>query len=242
MSEDVDGTFIRILHVAISGNHPHLLDALIQKLISRILWHDYIPSRRLIQTLELYSSTLAKDLNHGGDSVSALDGVKKLLGVVYYRLLINLETHQECGKRNLVFPRWIDTERRMKFLSAHHTLRKIWGHLCTVAPPLGCVPDEDEDVRHTHASCMETWTRLWLATSYEVNASITCHSDSCSPIHVESGSAAVLSQLKHVNGLLRKCMASSPDICLECSLEGLEALANVRDAIVEDLSGMFAYC
>lgn len=192
----------RMLNVAILCNHQKLQDLVTQHLISRILWYNTFPDS-VIEIAEAH-------------------GLRVLQGVGYYRQLISMET-PTTDDRNIVQPRFpstVNTEKRMRFLSAHHSLLNLWDQLRATPP------DIRADGCPSHGECIATWDHMWYEAG-AVDESLRC------------GSADVLGRLKSVMIGLRKSMADTPCMTLQCKMAALEAITEARDVIIDGLMDHF---
>ncbi|KAJ3982627.1 hypothetical protein F5890DRAFT_334206 [Lentinula detonsa] len=240
ISDQTDELYSRVLSIALTCERPSLLHYLVQKLVTKILWYNHVPGVSLVCMLE-------QQRRH--------PALATLLGVVYYRILIDMpQTSDTDGnyfpEPRPVFPPTINVERRMQFLAAHHRLAHAWKDISSSPPVLQCSSTSrrnNHPSRKTlrqHTSCHESWRCLWRTACYQAES----HKHGATPKghSVETGthggsSADVLGLLKVTMLQLRKLTASSPSICMECSLEGLEAVDLLRDQLIEGLINMFAY-
>ncbi|KAJ3757454.1 hypothetical protein EV360DRAFT_45992 [Lentinula raphanica] len=205
-----------LLMIALTCELPSLLYHLVQKLVTKILWYNHVPGVSLVRILEQHRR------RH--------PALSTLLGVVYYRILIDMQTSNADGtypsEPQPIFPPTMNVERRMQFLAAHHRLARAWRDIST-SPPL--LQSHDHPTRQ-HESCLKSWEGSWQAAC--------CQAENRARHGVSS--ADVLGLLKVTMLQLRKLTANSP-ICMDCSLEGLEAVDLLRDQLIEGLIDMFAY-
>ncbi|ESK88023.1 hypothetical protein Moror_10828 [Moniliophthora roreri MCA 2997] len=251
---DPDVLYGRIMEISLKTQHHRLLDLLVQQLITKVLWCDYVPGSALIRVMKRH---------HRSHKM-----IDILLGAVHYRMLINLPQFEQPPPHNTfsppqpLFPYEMAIEERMEFLAAHHSLTQLWKKTKNNAPELRTQSHEasassppsskrsskklrssrrasanssesDKHLPHDlHSSCKNTWRRVWLsACSYAENQ-----------IRRHSGSPCdVLGMLKVTMLRVRKLTADDCSICLHCSLEGLEALDVLRDQVIDGLPGMFSY-
>lgn len=240
---DIDDTMARVLEFSVAGDHHSLLDAVVKKLMTQVLWHDFFPGLRLLEVSE----------RHSLQSTS----LHRLLGVLYYRMLVTLETTEPTSTHTQpIFPPLMNLEKRMRFLSAYQSLTAVWNRLCSSPPPLPVSEPQDDDITLSdfpthlntlpdpHTSCTKAWTQHWFAAAQQVNASHhRCHESSRAGLnHSHSSPAAVLANLKQMMLILRKGTADSRTMCPQCSMDGLEAIALIRDEVIESLGDMFVYC
>jgi hypothetical protein len=192
----------RMLNVAVLCNHRQLQDLVTQHLISRILWYNTLPDPVI--------------------DIAETHGLRTLQGVGYYRQLIGMEAVSTDGRHIIQprFPSTMNTEKRMRFLAAHHSLLNVWDQLRT-SPP-----DIRADGCPTHGECSAMWQHMWLEAG-AANESLRC------------GSADVLGRLKSVMIGLRKSMADTPCMALQCKMAALEAITDTRDNIIGGLMDHF---
>jgi hypothetical protein len=248
---DPDNFVTRIIEICVLGNHSELLDLLLQKLMTRILWYDFLAGPRLTDMINKLASRNS--------------ALRRLRGVVNYRRLIDLESASSASSMynhtQPHFPSSLDLETRMKLLAAHHTLTSIWTRLSVHPPPLPVAEGYDsltaryKAAPHSpHEKCLHTWTDLWSRAFHRTDSAFCVHGSSTNllspslssdsdtlPMGTKITSAAVLRKLKRTMLLLRKSTTESDSICVECSMGGLEALALIRDEIIESLDEMFVY-
>ncbi|KAF4617362.1 hypothetical protein D9613_006153 [Agrocybe pediades] len=198
----------RALNIAALCDYETLLEAIIRKLTPRLLWSDmdYQPILRVAQDR----------------------GLTKVLGVIYYKELINLEREWEEGKKesqhyHYTFPSgWAD-EKQRRFIAAHHSMVNLWKSI-RAAPP--CFADHGCEA---HSECLATWTELW---SRAASSSHTAN-------HAKSD---VLGRLKSMMIILKKSLTELHPINLECSLTALESITYLRDDITANLMEHFQDC
>lgn len=221
----------RVLLLALKGSHQRLLDTMTQKLMTRVLWHSYLPGPRLTSLLQTYGG------KGGNESIRRLRGVTEYRGLISLPTRVSYRGRGKQGRQHPVFPKDMPVETRMRYLAAHHILVGVWDRLQSDAPPLPCSEyPPDSEMSCKHDGCVERWNDVWSVVSRAV--------DDASFGHPSSGNnAAVLGKLKSMVLLLKKVMMG-PDsgICLQCSLGALEALALIRDSTIEALGDMFEYC
>jgi len=194
----------RILNVAVLCDHGSLRDMMIDRLIFRILWQKLPPGPALV--------------------IAEKHGLRKLQGVAYYRQLVNMEQASPRSSRDtaqLIFPPTLDVEKRMHFLSAHHSLSNLWKCLRMTAPVF------QSDGCPCHSTCLGTWRRIWLEAGKA--ATVMRHE-----------SADVLGRLHSMEKRIGK-LASDTPITLQCSMDALEAVSAMIDDIVDGLMDHFEY-
>jgi hypothetical protein len=194
----------RMLEVAILCNHRKLLDLVTQHLIRQILWYS-TPPEAIIEFIE----------------IAKAHGLPALQGAGYYRQLINMEFRADDS--DIIQPRvplTIDSEQRMRFFSAHHSLLNLWDRLRTCPPTLSSVGCP------SHAECSVHWENMWFEAG-ALNETLRC------------GSADVLGRLKAVMITIRKSMCDAPGFTLPCKMAALETIAALRDEIVDGLMDHF---
>ncbi|KAG7088053.1 hypothetical protein E1B28_012086 [Marasmius oreades] len=255
--DDPDEIYGRILKVSLNSKHPHLLDLLVQRLVVRILWYDYLPGPALMEPI-------IRNRSH--------KPVDTLLGVINYRMLVDLpqvEHRTSPGRLSPpqhVFPREMPIEQRMEFLAAHHSLTSSWKQVRENPPELRCqsssssddpsrskrssgssmkrsfLPrglqrrgsstssnsNESHDLPSLHVSCGNTWKRVWRSSCRYAETRSKSRDD-------------ILGMLKVTMLRIRKVTADDGNICLDCALEGLEALDVIRDKVIDGLPSMFVY-
>ncbi|TFK34739.1 hypothetical protein BDQ12DRAFT_689102 [Crucibulum laeve] len=192
----------RVLNIAVLCNNQNLLDLVSHKLILRMLWSNMCPNSVLV--------------------VAQRHGLRRLIGIAYYRQLISMEQVSYDGiiSTQPFFASSLDVEKRMRFLSAHHSLVSLWKQIRTTAPCFqssGC---------HSHSICLSTWQNVWSDAGI---ANQTLH----------FGSADVLGRLKFMMIYLRKAMAEVPSMSLQCTLSALEAITTTRDDIIDGMLDHF---
>ncbi|KAJ3711735.1 hypothetical protein C8R42DRAFT_334021 [Lentinula raphanica] len=230
MSDENDELYSRLLMIALTCELPSLLYHLVQKLVTKILWYNHVPGVSLVRMLEQHRR------RH--------PALSTLLGVVYYRILIDMQTSNADGtypsEPQPIFPPTMNVERRMQFLAAHHRLARAWKDIST-SPPL--LQSHDHPTRQ-HESCLKSWEGSWRAACCQAENrarhGVSSKGHNANTNHHSRSSADVLGLLKVTMLQLRKLTANSP-ICMDCSLEGLEAVDLLRDQLIEGLIDMFAY-
>lgn len=239
--DETDGVYSRLLMIALTCDHSSLLQYLVQKLVTKILWFDHVPGVSLVRMLERHR-------NH--------PALATLLGVVYYRILIDMpqtsyldsgvqRNHSPYPHPQPIFPPTINVERRMQFLAAHHRLTRTWNDICSSPPelqsPKRCNPSHLKALR-PHTSCHESWRCLWRTACHQAQNRIFINNPARKADTSRGGSSAdVLGLLKMTMLQLRKLTATTSSICIDCSLEGLEAVDLLRDQLIEGLIHMFVY-
>jgi len=192
----------RALNIAALCDYDTLLDTIIRRLVPRILWSD-MNCQAILQ--------VAQDR-----------GLRKVMGVIYYKELIDLENaSSENRKANRhIFPTEWPGEKRARFLAAHRSLVNLWESVRTTPPCFfesGC---------QGHVECLTTWTDLWLAAA-------------SSPHTTRHASSDVLGRLKAMMIILKKSMSELHPIALECTLSALESITILRDDITANLMDHF---
>ncbi|KAJ3914999.1 hypothetical protein F5877DRAFT_49394 [Lentinula edodes] len=218
ISDETDELYSRLLLIALTCDHPSLLHYLVQKLVTKILWYNHVPGVFLVRMLEQHRRHPA---------------LATLLGVVYYRILIDMpQTSDNDGdyipEPQPIFPPTINVERRMQFLAAHHRLTQAWRNISSSPPVLHSSSSPGRYHNSTESRSFIHYSGAALKGSSAKNT------------HVGS-SADVLGLLKIMMLQLRKLTASTSSICMDCSLEGLEAVDLLRDQLIEGLINMFVY-
>ncbi|KAJ7600854.1 hypothetical protein C8J56DRAFT_911453 [Mycena floridula] len=240
---DLDDTIARILEIATIGHHASLLDTVTRKLITHILWYNLFPGPRLLEVAERHC--------HQNPAVN------RVLGVLYYRMLVNLETTKHGNSPIAMppqpkFPPRMNIEKRMRSLAAQQELTNIWNRLSSTPPPLPSAEPRDDvtlsdfplhftSLPNPHSCCIKTWSTLWLDAVRHVMAHRRAEANVCFHDHRDVNPAAVMENLKQIMLWIRSATSSSNSICVECSLGGLEAIAMIRDEIIDSLAGMFSY-
>ncbi|KAG6902963.1 hypothetical protein C0995_008536 [Termitomyces sp. Mi166 len=188
----------RILDLAVLGDHQNLQDLMTQILISRTLWYGASPEVVL--------------------GIAEKHGLRTLSGVCYYRQLISLE--RPMSRRNsrvtTVFSASMDIEKRMRFLTAHHSLLRLWEGIRAVSPALSCQGCP------SHMHCEVAWQQMWCSA---------CEMDEM----LRPSSADVLGRMKALMLGLRKAMANAPSMSIQCKMAALEAITKTRDEVIEGL-------
>ncbi|KIK51600.1 hypothetical protein GYMLUDRAFT_251902 [Collybiopsis luxurians FD-317 M1] len=245
--DEGDGIYARLLLIALTCDHSSLLHYLVQKLVTKVLWYNHVPGVSLVRMLERHRHHPA---------------LATLLGVVYYRILIDMPQvgETDAGGHTIhsiesqpMFHPTINVERRMQFLAAHHKLIQTWKDICSSPPPLqSFTSSKHGSSRRTlrpHHSCNDAWRCLWRTACLQaqdrtlVKDRVRSISEDPNMVNAFHGgsSADVLGLLKKAMLQLRKLTAGTSSICLDCSLEGLEALDLLRDQLIEGLIHMFVY-
>ncbi|KAG6891000.1 hypothetical protein C0992_011277 [Termitomyces sp. T32_za158] len=189
----------RTLDLAILCDHRDLQDLVTQILLSRTLWNGASPDAVL--------------------GIAEKYGLRTLIGVCYYRQLISFE--RSMSRRNVrvtqtVFPVSMDTEQRMRFLTARYSLLDLWEGIRAVPPALSCQGCP------SHVDCENAWHRLWYSA---------CEVDETS----RPNSADVLGRMKALMLGLRKAMAGTLSMSIQCKMAALEAITETRDEVIEGL-------
>ncbi|KAG6878334.1 hypothetical protein C0993_008512 [Termitomyces sp. T159_Od127] len=146
-------------------------------------------------------------------------GLRTLTGVCYYRQLISFE--RSTSRRNVcftqtVFPVSMDPEERMRFLIARYSLLNLWEGIRAVPPALSCQGCP------SHMDCEVAWQRMWISA---------CEMDEIS----RPNSADVLGRMKALMLGLRKAMADTLSMSIQCKMAALEAITETRDEVIEGL-------
>ncbi|KAF9262986.1 hypothetical protein L218DRAFT_373923 [Marasmius fiardii PR-910] len=258
--DDPDEIYGRILKVSLNSQHPHLLDLLAQRLVTRILWYDYLPGPALMEPI-------VQNRTHNKT-------VDTLLGVINYRMLVDLpqvEHHRTSSQSSTlslpqrVFPSEMPIEQRMEFLAAQHSLTSLWKQVRENPPELRSQTQSSDDSSTTskskRASGSSTTKRSFLPRKLSRRGSSTSTGSESTNYHSSCGSTwkrvwwsscryaenrckspdDILGMLKTTMLRVRKVTADDSSICLDCALEGLEALDVIRDKVIDGLPGMFVY-
>ncbi|SJL07930.1 uncharacterized protein ARMOST_11288 [Armillaria ostoyae] len=216
-SPSIDSLCARLLDISFASRFDALFFLVARRIITQTLWHDYHPGETLVRSIQDLSVRRSRFKIQ----------LHQLLGVVYYRMLVSLPCSSTSGG-GLVFPRSMDVELRMCFLSAHESLTRMWaGIRSSLSPNRGT----ESILPSPHAGCKEMWDYYWAESARRAEQA------ACG-----RGTADVLDLLKSTMVTVRKIVADSPLVCLECSLAGLEAVDKVRDGIINSLSQLFVYC
>ncbi|PBK75272.1 hypothetical protein ARMSODRAFT_514130 [Armillaria solidipes] len=216
-SPSMDSLCARLLDISFASRFDALFFLVARRIITQTLWHDYHSGETLVRTIQDLSVRRSRFKIQ----------LHQLLGVVYYRMLVSLPCSSTSGG-GLVFPRSMDVELRMCFLSAHESLTRMWaGIRSSLSPNRGT----ESILPSPHAGCKEMWDYYWAESARRAEQA------ACG-----RGTADVLDLLKSTMVAVRKIVADSPLVCLECSLAGLEAVDKVRDGIINNLSQLFVYC
>ncbi|GLB36619.1 hypothetical protein LshimejAT787_0309070 [Lyophyllum shimeji] len=189
----------RILGVAILCDHQKLQDLVTQHLVSRILWYN-TPPEAVLGIAEKYQ-------------------LHTLIGVCYYRQLVNLERTSICRNSraaHTAFPESIDIEKRLQFLAAQQSLLRLWEHIRSLPPTLSCAGCP------SHAECELAWQLMWFQAG-EIDEAL------------RQGSADILGRMKALMLALRKAMAEAPSMTMQCKMAALEAITEIRDEVIEGL-------
>ncbi len=216
-SPSIDSLCARLLDISFASRFDVLFFLVARRIITQILWHDYHPGETLVRTIQDLSVRRSRFKIQ----------LHQLLGVVYYRMLVSLPCPSTSGG-GIVFPRSMDVELRMSFLSAHESLTRMWaGIRSSLSPNSGT----ESAFPSPHAGCKEMWDHYWAESARRAEQAAG-----------GQGTADVLGLLKSTMVTVRKIVADSPLVCLDCSLAGLEAVDKVRDGIINNLSRLFVYC
>lgn len=146
-------------------------------------------------------------------------GLRTLTGVCYYRQLITYERLMSRGNIRVtqaVFPASMDTEKRMRFLAARYSLLNLWEGIRAVPPALSCQGCP------SHVNCEVAWQRMWYSA---------CEMDELS----RPNSADVLGRMKALMLGLRKAMADTLSMSIQCKMAALEGITETRDEVIEGL-------
>ncbi|KAG7445567.1 uncharacterized protein BT62DRAFT_932691 [Guyanagaster necrorhizus] len=216
---NMDSICIRLLDISFTSRFESLFPLVIRKIVTRTLWYGYHPGETLVRTIQGLSVRRSRFKPH----------LRHLLGVVYYRMLIDLPCFSTSGG-GVIFPRSMDIELRMCFLSAHDSLTRMWARMRSSLSPIG---GPESVFPNPHAGCKEMWDYYWTESARRAEQSSSGR---------RRNPTDVLGLLKSTMIMVRKVVADSPSVCLECSLAGLEAVDRVRDGIINNLSDLFAYC
>lgn len=217
VSPSIDSLCVRLLDISFASRFDFLFSLVARRIITQTLWHDYHPGETLVRTIQDLSVRRSRFKIQ----------LRQLLGVVYYRMLVSFPCSATSGG-NVIFPRSMDVELRMSFLSAHESLTRMWAD---VRSSLSLDGGSESAFPSPHAGCKEMWDYYWAQSARRAEEAVR-----------GQGTADVLGLLKSTMVAVRKIVADSPLVCLECSLAGLEAVDKVRDGIVNNLSGLFVYC
>ncbi|KAK0445747.1 hypothetical protein EV421DRAFT_1902114 [Armillaria borealis] len=216
-SPSIDSLCARLLDFSFASRFDALFFLVARRIITQTLWHDYHPGETLVRSIQDLSVRRSRFKIQ----------LHQLLGVVYYRMLVSLPCSSTSGG-GLVFPRSMDVELRMCFLSAHESLTHMWAG---IRSSLSLNRGTESVLPSPHAGCKEMWDYYWAESARRAEQA------ACG-----RGTADVLDLLKSTMVAVRKIVADSPLVCLECSLAGLEAVDKVRDGIINNLSQLFVYC
>ncbi|KAF8060926.1 hypothetical protein FPV67DRAFT_1512144 [Lyophyllum atratum] len=189
----------RILSVAILCHHQKLQELATQHLISRILWYNTPPETIL--------------------GVAEKHGLRTLIGVCYYKQLINMErapSRRNSGATHTVFPQTTDIEKRTRFLSARYSLLQLWEHIRSLPPSLPC------EGCPSHTECELAWQLMWFQAG-EIDEAL------------RQGSSDILGRMKALMLGLRKAMADAPSMTMQCKMAAMEAITEIRDSVIEGL-------
>ncbi|KAJ4481885.1 hypothetical protein J3R30DRAFT_2097536 [Lentinula aciculospora] len=244
ISDETDELYSRLLLIALTCDHPSLLHYLVQKLVTKILWYNHVPGVSLVRMLEQHR-------NH--------PALGTLLGVVYYRILIDMpqtsDTDEDYpAEPQPIFPPTMNVERRMQFLAAHHRLAQTWKYIRSSPPVLQCsgsprrYNSSSRKALRQHDSCDESWRCLWRTACHQAEsrtfilyAGVALKGHQKDPDAHGGSFADVLGLLKITMLQLRKLTTCTSSLCMDCSLEGLEAVDLLRDQLIEGLINMFVY-
>ncbi|KAF8870724.1 hypothetical protein CPB85DRAFT_703761 [Mucidula mucida] len=223
--QSVDTICSRLLNIAFSSRHRSLFLLMIKKLVVQTLWHDFHAGPSLVETIETLSRCRSRYQRH----------VHQLLGVVYYRMLVDMKFMIATDKSPVVlFPPDMDVERRMRFLTAHRSLTEMWDDLKHAPPEVSFSSDD------AHISCQENWDRLWGSAARKVEVAPCDCKQRCRAGH-RRHTADVLALLKLTMLTISQTIQDSQLICGECSLAGLESIDIIRDDIINSLGDLFVY-
>ncbi|KAG5638181.1 hypothetical protein H0H81_001383 [Sphagnurus paluster] len=188
----------RILHVASLCHHQQLQEVLAKHLAMRILWYNTPPESIL--------------------SIAEKHGLRTLIGVCYYRQLVNMErtTSRRNSSAQTVFSFPINNEKRMRFSAARDSLLNIWQQIRSHPPPLSC------EGCPSHTECELSWQLIWFEA---------CEMDE---IHRQD-SADILGRMKALMLWLRKAMADVPSMSMPCKMAALDAITQTRDKVIDGL-------
>lgn len=191
----------RALNIAAVCDHQKLLDVIHHRLIPRILWSD-VHRQPFLEVVQRH-------------------GLTKLQGVIFYKELVDMaKASSEGTSGRLVFPRSFDVDKRMMFLSAHHSLTSLWECVATAPPPFidhGCP---------SHADCLAAWREIWVQAA-------SAHQT------LRHNPVDILGRLKAMMIILKKSVRESSEITLGCTLAALEAITLTRDDIIAGLMAHF---
>ncbi|KAK0187660.1 hypothetical protein F5146DRAFT_720720 [Armillaria mellea] len=216
-SPSIDSLCARLLDISFAFRFDALFFLVARRIITQTLWRDYHPGETLVRTIQELSVRRSRFKIQ----------LHQLLGVVYYRMLVSLPCPATPGG-GIIFPRSMDVELRMCFLSAHESLTHMWSE---IRSSLSLNGGSESAFPSPHAGCKEMWDYYWAESARRAEQAAS-----------GQGTADVLGLLKSTMVAVRKIVADSPLVCLECSLAGLEAVDKVRDGIINKLSGLFVYC
>lgn len=226
--QNVDSLCSRLLNVAYASRHSPLFLVMIKKLVVQSLWHEFHPGPVLLDTIETLSRSRSRYQRH----------VQQLLGVVYYRMLVDMKFTIASDKSAVVlFPEDMDVERRMRFLSAHQSLTEMWEDLKHGPPEVNFSGSKE------HSGCQANWDRLWGSAAKRAEfAPCDCSKVRCRTGQHRRHTADVLALLKLTMVSVTQTIEDSQLICTECSLAGLESIDVIRDDIINALGDLFVYC
>ncbi|KAG6841538.1 hypothetical protein C0991_009903 [Blastosporella zonata] len=145
--------------------------------------------------------------------------LRTLIGVCYYRQLISLErlsSRRSSHVTQTVFLESMDIEKRMCFIAAHNSLLQLWESIRAVPPTLSCQGCP------SHMDCEAAWQSMWYSA---------CQMDEM----LRPSSADVLGRMKALMLGLRKAMADTHCMTLQCKMAALEAITETRDEVIEGL-------
>ncbi|KAK0202159.1 hypothetical protein DFS33DRAFT_1276924 [Desarmillaria ectypa] len=214
-SPNVDSICARLLYVSFASRFDSLFLLVMREITTQTLWYDYHPGETLVRTIQDLSVRRSRFKRQ----------LHQLLGVIYYRMLISLPCSSMSG--GVIFPHSMDIELRMCFLSAHESLTRMWAGIRS-SPSLN--RGSESVFPNPHAGCKEMWDHYWVESARQAEQAACRRSK-----------ADVLGLLKSTMIMVRKVVADSPLVCLECSLAGLEAVDKVRDEIINNLGDLFVY-
>ncbi|KAG6849797.1 hypothetical protein H0H93_005047 [Arthromyces matolae] len=145
--------------------------------------------------------------------------LRTLIGVCSYRQLVSFERSSsdknDRGQTLFTGPS-DDVEKGMCFLAAHTSLLALWERIRAVPPTLSCQGCP------AHVDCDRAWQTMWYSA---------CKTDEM----LRGGSADVLGRMKALMLGLRRAMAATPTMSIQCKMAALEAITETRDMVIEGL-------